>query len=375
MKRYFPYIIFATAITVTCIGSFYSVYGIGKLFSGHMIGAIIMATSLEVGNIITTTSLKVYWEKLPKFLRTYLVTAVVILSSITSIGIYGYLSDGYQRTSNLDKITQSKIDLVSKKNDRFQIKREELKLERNQLNGSISELRNGLTVNNQTQTVVNGKVLTNIQSASKKSLEIQLDKALANSETLETKINNLGDSIQAYELRIIELGSENEAGSELGPLKYLSSLTGWSMDHIVNILLIFIMIVFQPLAIALILTAMFAFNFQTENEPNVVETEPEPVIKPKRKYTPRKKIPVEITELDLPIQKVETEPEPQEIVDVEPNEKLKRQSKKRKVVDTTLTPEIAEHIAESLKRKQLSVAEKRIMPQQQIEKFEKENGK
>jgi chaperonin cofactor prefoldin len=382
LHKIFPYIVAFSALLVSMTGSYYSIYGIGRIFAGHHVGAICMAIALEFGNIVTASALKLYWDKFPKALRNYLCSAVVFLSVITSIGIYGFLSDGYQMTNNKDKIVQAKSDLLKKKKERFEVQLGDLKKEKEEVNTSISALRKSLSTDNQYQTTdKRGNVLTQIQSTSKKGVQAQLDVSTTKSDDLSNKIDRLNDSVSTYEVKIIEVQATNDVAVELGALKYVSNLTGYGMDIVVNCFLIIIMIVFQPLAIALILAALFAFGNKKEEEkvesvePVVLPTpddKPEPVFVPeektKRRYKKREnKIPDD-TEMDYPktfdIQIEGLEPgevlfpqeeqkeEIPEVVEEPKSEPVKeKKTRRRKVVERGLPEDLAAHISNSLSKK------------------------
>jgi predicted permease len=375
LRKVFPYIISISALLVSITGSFYSIYGIGKIFAGHQVGAIFMAFALEFGNIVTASSLKLYWDDLPKFLRNYLVAAVIVLSLITSIGIYGFLSDGYQLTNNKDKIVQAKSDLLKKKKERFELQVTDLKKERDEVNISISSLRKSLSTDNQYQTVdKRGNVLTQIQSTSKKGVQAQLDVSTLKSDDLSLKIDKFNDSISVYELKIIEVQANNDVSVELGALKYVSNLTGYSMDVVVNMFLILIMLVFQPLAIALILASLFAFS-KKETIPEIPQPEIiqpinvippdeskdiEEFVKVRKKRRKREKKVEEDHDMDYPktfdIQIEGLEPGevlfPLEEVKEEPTEPVKeKKPRRRKIVERGLPEDLATHISNSLGKK------------------------
>ena len=361
MKKYFPYLILFSALLVSCVGSFYSIYGIGKIFGGHQFGATLMAFALEFGNIITATSLKIYWKFIPNLLKGYLIGAVIILTCITSLGIYGYLSDGFQLTAQKDEIVTRKSGLIKSKKDNFQLRITESKKELEIVNNSILDLTKGLNTNTQTQQIDKrtGQMITNVIVGSKKSIDNQLSISNERKNLLTSKIESFQDSVQRLELQIIEIESGNNVASELGPLKYLSNLTGQPMNKIVNWFMILLMIVFQPLAIALILLSLFALSKnhyvsrKSKNQASIFsdlklafndlkdkvksrfrKSSPvipvsSPPIKQKRKYTPRKPKIVD----------------PVPVENIPPQEKSKR---KRKIVDTNLTADLAEHISKSL---------------------------
>jgi hypothetical protein len=192
-------------------------------------------------------------------LKYYLLGALIVLIVITSGGIYGYLSDAYKQTADKDKVVQAKVGLLKKKKERFDLQLADYKKEKESINESVSKLRTSLSTDNQYQTVVKGQLVTQIQSTSKKGVQSQLDVSNLQLSDLTQKVDKLNDSISRYDLAILDFESRENI-SELGPLKYLSTLTGKPMDNIINWFLIMIMLVFDPLAIALVLLALFAFG-------------------------------------------------------------------------------------------------------------------
>ena len=92
------------------------------------------------------------------------------------------------------------------------------------------------------------------------ALEKQLDQAIERQGSINLKVDELNEKLFDYETEIVEVSTNNEIAGELGPLKYLSGLTGTPMDKIINILLLTIIFVFDPLAIALVIAANFAFE-------------------------------------------------------------------------------------------------------------------
>lgn len=97
-KSKFPLILGSTALLIALCAAAFSVYGISTLFAGAAISSMIMATSLEIGKIISTTFLYRYWHKCKFALKSYLMASIFILMIITSGGIFGYLSSAYQKS-------------------------------------------------------------------------------------------------------------------------------------------------------------------------------------------------------------------------------------------------------------------------------------
>ena len=85
-----------SALFIAGCAAFFSVFGIGKLFSGAFIAVVIMASSLEIGKLVTASFLYRYWDKINLLQKVYMAAATIMLIFITSAGIFGYLSNAYQ---------------------------------------------------------------------------------------------------------------------------------------------------------------------------------------------------------------------------------------------------------------------------------------
>ena len=260
MKKYLlPTLIALSALSISAAAAFYSVTGLAKLFAGVETAVIWMASSLEVAKLVVASLLYQYWKKVGWALRFYLTLALLILMAITSAGIYGYLSSGYQDTANKSGVVDKEIALIDNK---IKLKTEDKTFTAEQLQQtkqSISQLRSALGNNNQTYKDKNGNVMVTSSSANRKAYEKQLEYALKDEEKLSNKINTLDSTIAVLSEQKLEKESNAELAGELGPLKYIAKLTGYPMDKIINWFLLIIIFVFDPLAIALVIAANFAF--------------------------------------------------------------------------------------------------------------------
>ena len=260
MKRnLFPYIIAASALSVSASAAFYSVTGLSMLFAGASTAVAIMASSLEISKLVIASLLYQYWTDLNKVLKIYLTIAVAVLILITSAGIYGYLSSAYQETANKSSVVDSKILALETKKKLYEDTRNNILKEKQ----SLVDLKGALTKTSTTQyTDRNGNLVVRSNNASFK----QIESASKSDEKLSSKVDIVNDSIFALENRILEIKTNSQVSNELGPLKYLSNLTGHSMDKIINWFLIVIIFVFDPLAIALVIAANFAFARLKQSE-------------------------------------------------------------------------------------------------------------
>lgn len=253
MKKYLlPTIIALSALSVSISAAFYSVTGLSMLFAGASLAVLIMASSLEVAKLVIASLLYQYWNKLNKVLRTYLTVAACVLVLITSAGIYGFLSSAYQTTATKSEIVDKQIAALETKKQLYIDSRDNILKEKQ----SLSELRGTLSKGSTTQyTDRKGNLVVRTNNAAIRNIE----SASKSDEKLSEKIDVVNDSIFSLENQILEVKTNSEATSELGPLKYISNLTGQPMDKIINWFLLVIIFVFDPLAISLVIAANFAF--------------------------------------------------------------------------------------------------------------------
>ena len=252
-ERIFPFIIALSALSVSASAAFYSVSGLSKLFAGASLEVIIMASSLEVAKLVIASLLYQYWDKLNNTLKVYLTIACTVLILITSMGIYGFLSAAYQKTANKDGVVTQQVTALETKRGLYEQNRDNILKEKQ----SLAELKGTLSKGSTTQyTDKKGNLVVRSNNATIRNIEA----ANKSDEKLSAKLDVVNDSIFSLENKILEVKTNGNAASELGPLKYLSELTGVEMNRIINWLLLIIIFVFDPLAIALVIAANFAFS-------------------------------------------------------------------------------------------------------------------
>jgi len=260
-KNIFPSIIALSALSVSASAAFYSVSGLSKLFAGASFEVIIMAGSLEVAKLVIASLLYQYWDTLNKLLRTYLSIAAVVLVLITSMGIYGFLSAAYQDTYRQLTIKNNQVSFLEQKTDFYgkDVARYDEELER--ISNNISTLSNAKASSIQVRDTTSSTGFRQTISTTELRLsQKRIDVEESNRKAVQAKREQVADSLQKYQLAILDLENNTDVAGELGPLEYLSGLTGTPMDKIINILLLVIIFVFDPLAISLVVAANFAFD-------------------------------------------------------------------------------------------------------------------
>ena len=129
------------------------------------------------------------------------------------------------------------------------------------ISNNISTLSNAKATSIQVRdTTISGGVRTTVSTAELRLAQERINVEEENRKAVQSKREVAADSLQKYQLQILDLENNTEVAGELGPLQYLSGLTGAPMDKIINILLLIIIFVFDPLAIALVIAANFAFE-------------------------------------------------------------------------------------------------------------------
>jgi hypothetical protein len=220
-----------------------------------------MAGSLEVAKLVIASLLYQYWDKLNKLLRAYLTLAAVILVLITSMGIYGFLSAAYQETYTKLSIKENQVKFLEQKKDFYQsdVTRYDEELER--ISSNINILSNAKASSIQVRdTASSTGFRQTISTAELRLAQSRIKVEEENRKDVQAKREVAADSLQKYQLEILDLENDTEIAGELGPLQYLSGLTGTPMDKIINWLLLIIIFVFDPLAISLVVAANFAFD-------------------------------------------------------------------------------------------------------------------
>lgn len=256
-KKILPWIIALAAFSVSGSAAFYSVYGLGKMFAGASLQVMILASSLEFSKLVTASLLYQYWDKLNRGLKTYLSVATFILILITSAGIYGFLSAAYQETANKSGIVEQKVKSLEQKKQLYEKSRDSYLREKESILQSSEKLRDGLSKGSTSQyTDKKGNVVISFNNA----IERQLESTNKADSLVSLKLSSTNDSIFSIENQILEIKTNSGVSDELGPLRYISNLTGKSLDTVVNWYIIILMIVFDPLAIALVIASNFAFE-------------------------------------------------------------------------------------------------------------------
>ena len=248
------YLIAIAAFMIAGSAAYFSVTGLAVLFSGAAIAVMVMAGSLEFAKLVTATYLKQKWSEIQGINKWYLTISVVILMTITSAGIFGYLSNAFQQQNIKLEQVQREIDVWN-----------------NKITSNTSQITNLTTQ------------LTNLQQNQGKLLDNKVNNRLLKSidnrdkqtKFISDKISSLQDSNVVYNGHINEIKNNNiNLEKEVGGFRFVAQAFNVPLNSVVKFFIILIVIVFDPLAIALVI----AFNQlildkdKKEEEPNLPST-------------------------------------------------------------------------------------------------------
>lgn len=266
-KKLLPWIIALSALSVSGSAAFYSVSGLGKMFAGAAVQVMVLAGSLEFAKLVTASLLYQYWRKLNLGLKLYLSIATLILIVITSAGIYGFLSSAYQETAFKVQNQDKNIEILDKNISIIQSEIKNFESQVEQKNDRVTQLTSIRTNLQSTQDVLIEK------SKSTNAVRQQIKDVDSEIKRMDSEVSVLNDSISSKNTRIssiekqkLDVSSNSDLAREVGPLKYIAELTGKDIDSVVNWYIIILMLVFDPLAIALVIAANFAFEMSEEKK-------------------------------------------------------------------------------------------------------------
>jgi hypothetical protein len=272
-ENFLPWFLLFCALGLSGTAAYYSVVGLSVVFVGVAIPVIIMGGFLEISKIAIATYLHDKWKETYGVLKIYLTVALVTLSLITSLGIYGLLSTGFQGNIAKLEINQKRIKNIEVKKERFEEIKIELQKEKGVLDNDISKLRDGLSNNTTTQTVdrKTGQLITKANNANRKSFEDQLNMTTSNRDKVSIRIDNMNDSITKLDIQVLDMESAELEGSELGAIKYISEVLGWDIKEVANLFILLLIFVFDPLAITLVIATNQAFKNKRKPEVEISE--------------------------------------------------------------------------------------------------------
>ena len=262
-KDNFKWMVLLSAMAIVGMSAYYSIFGISSLFAGKRLFAGIMSGSLEFGKVITTTHLTRNWKKIGKVYKIYFILATVILIIISSAGIYSYLTDAYQLTTQNMKVVDTQLGSLSSEEQSLMNEKKLLIKDKDFVQREITSLRNLIEGNEGRKTklyeAMNADTTRTINwNASIWRFNKDNAEYRNNIERLRKSKDKASDRIGIIDKRIKQIWSESgtvKASDEalnVGPLKKLAELFNVEMDKVVKFFIFIIILVFDPLGILLV---------------------------------------------------------------------------------------------------------------------------
>ena len=248
-----------SGLTISAVAIYYSVMGLMAIFSAAAIPIMIMGISLEIGKLVTASWVKAHWPRLPWLMRSYAVTAVAILMFITSLGIFGFLSKAHSDQTLVTGDVQSRIAIYDEK---IKTAKENIEVDRRQIK--------------QMDEAVD-------QIMGRSTDEKGADKANAVRKSQQKDRAALARDIEANQKTISQLNDESapvraenrKVEAEVGPIKYIAAFVYGDnpdasiLERAVTWVIILIVIVFDPLAVVMLLASQMTFAWiRSEREPH-----------------------------------------------------------------------------------------------------------
>ena len=305
----FGFLTLLTALAITGIAAYFSIAGLMAIFSGAATAVAVMAGSLEVGKLVTASWLYRNWVDTKWLLKSYLTAAVVVLMFITSLGIFGYLSKAH---SDQSLVSGGAVEQVALFDEKIKYQKEIIETNQKVIAQMDDVVNQTLSRTTDAKGAERALQVRRSQSRDRQRLVAEISAAQAEIQKLNEQRAPL-----AVEVKKVE--------SEVGPIKYVASLIYGDnhdanlMERAVRWMIILLVIVFDPLAVALLIAAN-----QTLRKHGINLEKPDPAPEPKQDHKPVA---------------LETSPEPiVEATPVEPvadpDQKKRSQSSKSKSVSS-----------------------------------------
>ena len=250
------YLLLLTGLTISAVAIYYSVVGLTAIFSAASIPIIIMGSALEVGKLVCASWLKANWERAPRFMKYYMVTAVVVLMMITSMGIFGFLSKAHNDQTLVSGDVGSKIAIYDEK---IKTAKENIEADRKQLK-QMDEAVDQIMARSTSEGSADK---ANSVRKSQQKDRVSLAKDIETQQKLIADLNDQAAPIRA-EVRKVE--------AEVGPIKYIAAFIYGTtpnesmLEQAVTWIIILIVIVFDPLAVIMLLASQMTFGWAREQK-------------------------------------------------------------------------------------------------------------
>lgn len=253
MKKVLLYFILLMSIVLATTVAYVSISGLLTVFSGAGFIGLIFFSAIEISKIIATSAIHTYGKKIGWVYNSLLSLGIIIAMGITSMGVYGFLSSGYEKNSAKSDNVNRKIQLIDNQVKLKEKSRESVNTQLLQVQNSITQLRTALGNNTQSRVDRKGNVITTSSVGNRKAFESQLKIATESEQRLSKDLSLIDSTINVLSEEKLDIESKEATTNELGPLKYLSEITGTSMDNVMKWFILLLIFIGDPMAILMII--------------------------------------------------------------------------------------------------------------------------
>ena len=250
------YLLLLTGLTISAVAIYYSVVGLTAIFSAAAIPIIVMGSALEVAKLVCASWLKQNWDKAPRFMKYYMTIAVVVLMLITSMGIFGFLSKAHNDQNLVSGDVQSRIAIYDEK---IKTARDNVEADRKQLKQMDEAVDQVMGRSSDEKGADKANAIRNSQKRDRAALAKDIE---ANQKII-ANLNDEAAPIRA-EVRKVE--------AEVGPIKYIAKFIYGEhgadenmLEKAVTWIILLIVVVFDPLAVIMLLAAQMTFGWTKRN--------------------------------------------------------------------------------------------------------------
>lgn len=250
-----------SGLSISLVAIYYSVTGLVSIFSGAATSIMIMGSTLEISKLVATVWLKRFWDIAPKIIKVYLISAIIILMIITSLGIFGFLARAAEQQSAITGDIEDKLLIID---DKIKIQEDIIissKKALQQMDDSVDQV---LSRSSTDKGALKSFKVRQAQQEERASLHKAINDAQSQITSLRDERTPI--SIQSRKISV-----------EYGPIKHVAGLlfndTAKNLDNAVRYVIILLVMVFDPLAVILLLCSQYSFSYIGNKKPIITVSE------------------------------------------------------------------------------------------------------
>jgi len=335
MKKTIIFALMVMALGLAIVVAYVSVTGLMKVFSGAGIVGLIFFIAIELAKVVGTSVIHTFKKRLKWWLKGAIGLGILISMIITSMGIYGFLSNSYKASYADMEGTNNKIELVESKKELLD---EDKTLINDQINTKRDRIRTLIETRTNQEVRLDSLYAKGWSTSAKRTEKLieqaneDIENADADIVILNAKLNVINDSLNSYSLQIIELRQSNVGAAELSTLIYLSDITGASMDDVMKWFILLLIVIGDPMAVLFVIALNKVVNYGDDDDiPSISNnsddgdkpTEPD-VTPPTEDHIPYKEEYTSMnTDEEVSIETLDDEPEEEPEMVVQEEEKPK----------------------------------------------------